>query len=139
MRNLLLTLATTATLLVGGLAWTGHRRGSPPLARRYSLLSVAPASRYDRPYYGPSYYSRALLRSAALRQLSVPLFVGRRAIYGRAAVHRVDSPSHNMGTSRARECRYRSSRCRIDDGFSCHDACATDRKTHFCRSNVLRR
>jgi hypothetical protein len=53
MRNLILTLAATATLLVGGLTWTDTAE-----ARPRGWYRSAPAVRYYRPYYGYRAYNR---------------------------------------------------------------------------------
>jgi hypothetical protein len=56
MRNLILTLATTATLLVGGLMLPDTAEARPRWRGGY----YSPAGRYYRPYYGryygPRYY-----------------------------------------------------------------------------------
>jgi hypothetical protein len=56
MRNFLLTLATTATLLVSGLVWTDTAEARPRWRAGYYR---GPAWGYYEPgyYYGPSYYS----------------------------------------------------------------------------------
>src|SRR5688500_13291185 len=53
MRNLVLTLAATATLLLGSLAWPDTADARP---RWRGYRWGGPAVPYDRPYYG-GYYS----------------------------------------------------------------------------------